>query len=124
MQIHKTGSTPRTFSLTIHFTSGWRTFRARIWAPAQQGEQRETKWFYERARGQYIDAQSKLTLAEQKRFKAEYPKSQMFTKTDLAKFENVFDDHPRFVNLGGQKNFARYALRIWKRVGEIIGRVQ
>lgn len=36
----------------------------------------------------------------------------MFTKTDLAKFENVFDDHPKWVNLGGQKNFARYALRI------------
>jgi hypothetical protein len=89
-------------------------FSRRIWAPAQQGEQRETKWFYERARGQYIDAQSKLTPAEQKRFKAEYPKPQMFTKTDLAKFENVFDDHPKYVNLGGQKNFARYALRIGK----------
>lgn len=89
-------------------------FSRRIWAPAQQGAQRETKWFYERARGQYIDAQSKLTPGEQKRFKAEYPKSQMFTKTDLAKFENVFDDHPKWVNLGGQKNFARYASRIGK----------
>jgi len=89
-------------------------FSRRIWAPAQQGAQRETKWFYERARGQYVDAQSKLTAAEQKRFRAEYPKSQMFTKTDLAKFENVFDDHPRWVNLGSQKNFARYALRIGK----------
>jgi hypothetical protein len=87
-------------------------FSRRIWAPAQQGVQRETKWFYERARGQYLDAQSKLTAGEQKRFRAEYPKSQMFTKTDLAKFENVFDDHPRWVNLGSQKNFARYALRI------------
>lgn len=89
-------------------------FSRRIWAPAQQGAQRETKWFYERARGQYIDAQSKLTPGEQKRFKAEYPKPQMFTKTDLAKFENVFDDHPKWVNLGGQKNFAKYAQRIGK----------
>jgi hypothetical protein len=89
-------------------------FSRRIWAPAQQGAQRETKWFYERARGQYVDAQSKLTAAEQKRFRAEYPKTQMFTKTDLAKFENVFDDNPRWVNLGSQKNFARYALRIGK----------
>lgn len=86
----------------------------RIWAPAQQGAQRETKWFYERVRGQYVDAQSKLTRGEQKRFSAEHPKSQMFTKTDLAKFENVFDDHPRWVNLGSQKNFARYASRIGK----------
>ncbi|MCB1972576.1 MAG: AIPR family protein, partial [Geminicoccaceae bacterium] len=89
-------------------------FSRRIWAPAQQGAQRETKWFYERARGQYADAQSKLTPGEQKRFRAEYPKTQMFTKTDLAKFENVFDDHPRWVNLGSQKNFARYAHRIGK----------
>jgi hypothetical protein len=93
-------------------------FSRRIWAPAHQGAQRETKWFYERARGQYVDAQSKLKEGEQKRFKAEYPKPQMFTKTDLAKFENVWDDHPKWVNLGGQKNFAKYALRIgreWER---------
>jgi hypothetical protein len=87
-------------------------FSRRIWAPAQKGSQRETKWFYERARGQYADAQAKLTLGEQRRFKAEYPKLQMFTKTDLAKFENVWDEHPRWVNLGSQKNFARYAARI------------
>ncbi|SFL91116.1 AIPR protein [Methylorubrum salsuginis] len=89
-------------------------FSRRIWAPAQQGAQRETKWFYERARGQYSDEQLKLLSGEQKLFVLEYPKSQMFTKTDLAKFENVFDEHPRWVNLGSQKNFARYALRIGK----------
>lgn len=87
-------------------------FSRRIWAPVQQGRQRETKWFYERARGQYADAQVKLTPAEQKRFQAENPKSQMFTKTDLAKCENVWDEHPKWVNLGSQKNFARYAGRI------------
>ncbi len=89
-------------------------FSRRIWAPAQQGAQRETKWFYERARGQYADAQSKLTRAERRRFKAEYPRPQMFTKTDLAKFENVWEDHPKWVNLGAQKNFARFANRIGK----------
>jgi hypothetical protein len=87
-------------------------FSRRLWAPAQQGAQRETKWFYERARGQYADAQAKLTPAEQRRFKAENPKPQMFSKTDLAKFENVWDDHPKWVNLGAQKNFAKYAARI------------
>ncbi|MDR3300864.1 MAG: AIPR family protein [Candidatus Accumulibacter sp.] len=89
-------------------------FSRRIWAPAQTGAQRETKWFYERVRGQYIDAQSKLSPAESRRFKAEYPKPQMFTKTDLAKFENVWDEHPKCVNLGSQKNFAKYAERIGK----------
>ncbi|WP_323062822.1 AIPR family protein [Aeromonas jandaei] len=87
-------------------------FSRRVWAPAQQGMQRETRWFYERARGQYADAQSKLTPKEQRKFKVEHPKQQMFTKTDLAKFENVWDEHPKWVNLGSQKNFARYAVRI------------
>ena len=89
-------------------------FSRRLWAPAQQGAQRETKWFYERARGQYADAQAKLSPTDQRRFKAENPKPQMFAKTDLAKFENVWDDHPRWVNLGAQKNFARFAGRIGK----------
>jgi len=84
----------------------------RLWAPAKKGSQRETKWFYERARGQYADAQSKLTPAEKRKFQAVQPKPQMFTKTDLAKFDNVWDEHPRFVNLGAQKNFAQYAKRI------------
>ena len=87
-------------------------FSRRIWAPATEAAVRETKWFYERARGQYADAQSKLTVGEKRRFQAEYPKSQMFTKTDLAKFENVWEEDPQWVNLGAQKNFAHYAERI------------
>lgn len=87
-------------------------FSRRIWAPAADGAVRETKWFYERARGQYADAQSSLTPAEKRRFLAEYPKKQMYTKTDLAKFENVWDDDPHWVNMGAQKNFAQYAARI------------
>lgn len=93
-------------------------FSRRLWAPTAGSATRETKWFYERTRGQYADAQSKLTAGEKRRFIAEYPKTQMFTKTDLAKFENVWDDTPHWVNLGAQKNFARYAQRIgseWER---------
>lgn len=89
-------------------------FSRRIWAPAQQGALRESKWFYERARGQYADAQAKLTPSEQRRFKTANPKVQMFTKTDLAKFENAWDEHPKWVNLGAQKNFSKYAQRIGK----------
>ena len=93
-------------------------FSRRIWAPAQQGAQRETKWFYERARGQYADAQSKFAPGDKKKFQAENPKPQMFAKTDLAKFENVWDENPRYVNLGAQKNFAQYAKRIGKEWGK------
>lgn len=90
------------------------SFSRRIWAPAGNGLQKETKWFYERARGQYADAQSALTAAEQRKFLLEFPKVQMFTKTDLAKFENVWEDHPKWVNRGAQKNFAQFAVRIGK----------
>lgn len=87
-------------------------FSRRLWAPPQQGALRESKWFYERARGQYSDAQAKTSKTEKKKFLAEFPPSQMFAKTDLAKFENVWDDKPTYVNLGAQKNFAQYAKRI------------
>ena len=87
-------------------------FSRRLWAPPQQGALRESKWFYERARGQYSDAQAKVSKADKKKFLAEFPFSQMFAKTDLAKFENVWDDKPTYVNLGAQKNFAQYAKRI------------
>ncbi|MFA5551085.1 MAG: AIPR family protein [Acidimicrobiia bacterium] len=93
-------------------------FSRRLWAPAVEGSQRETKWFYERVRGQYADATSSLTPSEKKKFQLEYPKQQVFSKTDLAKFENVWDDHPRWPNLGAQKNFARFADRIsqeWRK---------
>lgn len=82
---------------------------------------RDTKWFYERTRGQYLDAQAKLTPGKKKRFQAEFPPKQVFTKTDLAKYENVWDDHPRWVNLGAQKNFVRFAEQIsekWEKTQE------
>lgn len=87
-------------------------FSRRLWAPAQKGAQRETRWFYERARGQYADSQSTLSQAAKRKFKAEHPSQQKLTKTDLAKFENVWDEHPMWVNRGAQKNFSEYAKRI------------
>jgi len=84
----------------------------RMFTPAVGGSIRGTKWFYERSRGQFKDELAKRSLADQKKFLAEFPKHQMFTKTDLAKYENVWDDHPRWVNLGAQKNFVKYANRI------------
>src|SRR5690554_118001 len=89
-------------------------FSRRLWAPAKQGTQRETQWFYERARGQYADRQATMTPAESRRFKTLNPTNQRFTKTDLAKYENVWDDNPMWVNRGAQKNFAEYVKRIGK----------
>ena len=90
-------------------------FSRRLWARPKEGELRQTKWFYERARGQYLDAQAHLTPASRKKFKGEYPKAQMFTKTDLAKFVNAWEDCPHTVSKGAQKNFAIYASVIGKK---------
>jgi len=80
----------------------------RIWAPAKEGELKGTKWFYERARGQYLEVQSKLTDAKKREFKTIHPKSQMFTKTDLAKYLMVWENKPQIVSRGAQKNFKAF----------------
>jgi len=81
-------------------------FSRRLWAPAADGSPRQTHWFYERARGQYANAQTKLTRTEALRFQTLNPKSQMFTKTDLAKYYLTFHEQPFLVCLGAQKAFA------------------
>jgi hypothetical protein len=93
----------------------WMEERSRgTWAPSPEGEFHETKWFYERARGQYQDARANLKPAAKKEFDAQNPKRQMFTKTDLAKFLSVWKDKPYIVARGAQKNFADFAQEVSK----------
>ena len=93
-------------------------FSRRILAPSPDGTFRQSKWFYERARGQYADARANLTPSQRRKFDLENPRSQLFTKTDLAKFLNVWEGRPHEVSLGAQKNFATFARRIgqaWRK---------
>lgn len=87
-------------------------FSRRIYAPSPEGTFRQSKWFYERARGQYADARAGLTPARRRKFDLENPRRQLITKTDLAKFLNVWEQRPHEVSLGAQKNFAAFARRI------------
>lgn len=89
-------------------------FSRRLFAPAVDGTVRQTKWFYERARGQYQDDRSSGTATQRRKFDAEYPKRQLISKTDLAKYLMVWEGHPHTVSLGAQKNFAEFATRIGK----------
>lgn len=83
-----------------------------IWAPAQGG-MKPVNWFYERARGQYADMLSReTTTLRRKQFKETHP---VFTKTDLAKYENTWDQLPFQVSEGAQKNFRRFTLRLDER---------
>jgi hypothetical protein len=81
---------------------------------AREGERHDSKWFYERSRGQLINARSRLTAAQQKGFDLLFPKAQIFNKTDLAKFEYSASGHPDIVSRGAQKNFSEFA----KYIGE------
>jgi hypothetical protein len=84
-------------------------FSRRIYAPSPDGSFRESKWFYERARGQYQDARANRTTAQRRKFDLEYPRRQMFSKTDLAKFLVLWQRRPDMVSKGAQKNFAEFA---------------
>lgn len=46
-------------------------FSRRIFAPSPDGTFRESKWYYERARGQYQDARGLLTVAQRRKFDLE-----------------------------------------------------
>lgn len=95
-------------------------FSRRILAPSIDGGFMETYWFYERARGQFANRQAKMTQSQKKKFLIQNPKSQCFTKTDLAKFENSFNLLPHYVSKGAQWNFGKFAEQISGK-GEQVG---
>ncbi len=90
-----------------------------IWAPPSESAVNQTRWFYERARGQYKNARIKegMTKAKQKAFDLSNPRSQIITKETLAKYVNAFSElnekgkaisGPHFVVRGGQKNYVQF----------------
>ena len=83
-------------------------------APPRAGSLSGSKWFYERARGQYRDRLAYGTQAERKRFELEFPRDQLIDKTDLAKFEVTFECRPHIVSRLAQKCFLDYAEKAGK----------
>ncbi|MCL0055905.1 AIPR family protein, partial [Dehalococcoidia bacterium] len=92
-------------------------FSRRIFTPQASGSTRRSKWFYERARGQHRQDRAILqSAADKKKFELDYPTRkpelikypQKFTKTDLAKFANVWESQPHVVSRGATKNYAVY----------------
>lgn len=70
-----------------------------------------TKWFFERMRGQYTDSRAtKASLSEldEKSFKTEYPKKQLLTKTDIAKVMTIWEMKPHIACNSREKCFASY----------------
>ena len=85
----------------------------RLKAPAREGKQYQTGWYYERARGQWEnDRSARGSAGEQAKFELEYPKSQRITKTDWAKYDYCWNQHPDLVSKGAQPVFADYATKV------------
>jgi AIPR protein/abortive infection phage resistance-like protein len=84
----------------------------RTLAPALAGMQHETRWYYERARGQYLNEFVKMSKAQRERAKLILPKSQIITKPDLAKSELSWAQRPHIVSQGAQTAFLDFARRI------------
>lgn len=81
----------------------------RLVAPAGASSRVRSKWFYERSRGQYQNERLYLSEAKKNSFDLEYPAAQLVNKTDLAKYDGVFEERPHWVSLGSQKNFIKFA---------------
>lgn len=77
------------------------------------------KWYFERTRGQYLDQLAQLSGFNERTFKIEYPKSQKITKTDIAKYENLWKQRPYDICRGAEKNYQLFVNDI-KRENPVI----
>ena len=89
------------------------------WVPTNTGGKATNKWFYERARGQYLDEKSRKSGRDSKAYDKEYPKKQKFTKTDLAKYEMSWWQRPFDVSKGAEKNFLIFTNELKSQKNEI-----
>ena len=90
-----------------------------VLSPVTPENNMQTNWFFERARGQYKTLRSKegFTKSRLAAFDLKYPKKQVFTKVELAKYINAWQEvysgktmviGPHIVVRGNEKNYARF----------------
>ncbi|MFD2035172.1 AIPR family protein [Belliella marina] len=80
----------------------------KIWTNAGKGKN-QTRWFYERARGQYNDELYQIdSKAQEKKWLERNPKNQKFAKEDLARFYKSWEMEPWWVVRGRQKSFIEF----------------
>lgn len=89
------------------------------WAPPKDGESHQTRWFFERARGQFRNERIRqgITRSKRKAFDFKNPRKQMLTKELFAKYVNSYKEvykgkklviGPHIVVRGSQKNYAQF----------------
>jgi hypothetical protein len=107
------------FSSNSDYQNKIQDFSRSEWVPAKAGGKATNKWFYERARGQYLDEKSRRTGKEAKIFDREYPKKQKFTKTDLAKYEMSWWQRSYDVSRGAENNFKVFTKELSSEKNEV-----
>ena len=85
-------------------------FSRKLYTPKIPGSfNRQTKWFFERSRGQYDQQMMQLnTKGKIDAFKADNPPQQRMTKTDIAKYLNSAEMHPYEVSWGAEVNATKF----------------
>jgi hypothetical protein len=80
-----------------------------VWIPTQDNRKEETKWYFERARGQYmVDISRRAKGKEQTAFKKIYPKENVITKVEMAKYFMSWEGYPYVSSKGGEEAFKRF----------------
>ncbi|PEK17830.1 AIPR family protein [Bacillus wiedmannii] len=91
------------------FMSDIEKFSRNIWIPTQDNRKEESKWYFERARGQYmVDIGRRSKGKEQTAFKKMYPKENVITKVEMAKYFMSWEGFPYVSSKGGEEAFKRF----------------
>lgn len=84
----------------------------KIYVPSENGKS-TLRWYYERARGQYmVDVNRQPTSATKRRFKEVSPKSMCISKTVAAKCMMAWMRYPNVVSKGLETNFIEFSAMI------------
>lgn len=90
----------------------------KVYVPSEQGKS-TLRWYYERARGQYmVDLNRLTTTATKKMFKDQNPKAMCISKTVAAKCVMSWMKYPDVVSKGLETNFIEFSSMIKK--GDIV----
>lgn len=91
------------------FMSDLEKLSRNVWIPTNDNRKEESKWYFERARGQYmVDIGRRTKGKEQTAFKKMYPKENVITKVEMAKYFMSWEGYPHISSKGGEEAFKRF----------------
>lgn len=101
------------------FMSDIEKYSRSTWIPSLDNRKEESKWYFERARGQYmVDIGRRSKGKEQSAFKKVFPKDNVITKVELAKYFMQWEGHPHVSSKGGEEAFKQFMnlnSQFWKQ---------